>query len=561
MKILELKIVSPKNEVIRKINFNENGLSIILGNILEPKDAKKTSNSLGKSLLLKFVDYIYGANNDKSVVPEEIFDYVLKAVIKFKDKTYKIERKLNSSENIFIDGIKFELENYKKKFEIDRNLFHKQILLQPRHGLISYKQTPEKNDITNFLKLVNLEELIFDTEKIYNIQDNIKKLKETKKQISKFLNEDEKQVDENIFILGKEIEKLELEISKISEKIKKMEISEIKENLIEEYQNYNVEFKEIKEKIFENNLEIDRMKKFLNEYNEVDISSKYILNLYKKAKIDVPDLVKRELKEVEEFHKNVYDDRKIILSNKIEQLTKINENNDKIMKILGIKLNKLGSIISENEIYKENIELYEKYSQDLKEKKFKQGQFSQVENTIKQITEEDINLNNYFSKLQHEISLEENEKILTKLKDFIYDFTQTIYSYESQSASSFFKLEVRKKHQILRPFSLDIKIPYDRGEGVGQVKKIMIDILILKFNKILDFFIQDSCCYSGGIDTRQVSSVLLEINRYSSQLNKQAIVSINKYQLNLTDEILNLLEEKIVIELSEKDKLMKFNFK
>ena len=39
-----------------------------------------------------------------------------------------------------------------------------------------------------------------------------------------------------------------------------------------------------------------------------------------------------------------------------------------------------------------------------------------------------------------------------------------------------------------------INIDYDRGEGVGQVKNNLIDILVLKFNKQLDFFIQDSCC-------------------------------------------------------------------
>ena len=50
MKILNLKIISPNNQEIRNIKFNEEGLSLIYGDISMPNDKSKTSNSLGKSL-------------------------------------------------------------------------------------------------------------------------------------------------------------------------------------------------------------------------------------------------------------------------------------------------------------------------------------------------------------------------------------------------------------------------------------------------------------------------------------------------------------------------------
>ena len=62
MKILNLKIVSPDNEIIRDITFNYNGISFIYGNIQLPEDPTSTINSLGKTLLLKMIDFIYGAN-------------------------------------------------------------------------------------------------------------------------------------------------------------------------------------------------------------------------------------------------------------------------------------------------------------------------------------------------------------------------------------------------------------------------------------------------------------------------------------------------------------------
>jgi uncharacterized protein YydD (DUF2326 family) len=60
MKILELKIKNSSGEIIRDIEFSEIGISFIFGDILEPKNLGGTINSLGKTLLLKCIDYIFG---------------------------------------------------------------------------------------------------------------------------------------------------------------------------------------------------------------------------------------------------------------------------------------------------------------------------------------------------------------------------------------------------------------------------------------------------------------------------------------------------------------------
>lgn len=559
MKILNLKIISPKNEIIRDIDFSENGLSIILGDILYQEDHKKTSNSLGKTLLLKFLDYIYGANNDKNIIPESLNDYILEAKLKYNNEIYNVKRKLESSSKILINDKIYSLEEYKTFFEINRPIFHKQILLENRQGLISKTFKPAKIDFLSFIKLLNLEDLLETTEKIYNIQDNIKDLKKTKNQMSVYLNETSA-LDEKIFILNKEIQKLESELSIISEKIKKMETTDIKEDIIEKYQLKNIEFKEKTTENFINEVEIKRMKKFLKEYENIDISSKTLFSLYEKTKIEIPELVKRKIEEVEEFHQNVYSDRKNTLIKKIEALTNLHEKREKELKTLSTELNYLGKIIAENKVYQENLELYEKYSFDLKEKKYQQGQFSQVENIITQISQEDDKLNEYFATLKKAIAKDSNEIKLNKFKDFIYDFVKNVYSYENEETISYFKFEVRNKHQVTRPFKLEITINYDRGEGVGQVKKVMIDILIFKFNELLDFFIQDSSSYVG-IDSRQVSTILTSIDEIAKVINKQAIISINKYQVINDDKILDFINNKSVIKLSENDKLLKFDFK
>ena len=111
MKILNLKIISPNNQEIRNIKFNEEGLSLIYGDISMPNDKSKTSNSLGKSLLLKFIDYILGANNNDKIVPKVLDGYKLIALVYFENIKYEVIRILGDTKNIFIKLIKIFRQN------------------------------------------------------------------------------------------------------------------------------------------------------------------------------------------------------------------------------------------------------------------------------------------------------------------------------------------------------------------------------------------------------------------------------------------------------------------
>ena len=53
MKILKVEIYSPDREKLREVNFNENGLSVIYGDVEKPKKNNEPSNSIGKTILLK----------------------------------------------------------------------------------------------------------------------------------------------------------------------------------------------------------------------------------------------------------------------------------------------------------------------------------------------------------------------------------------------------------------------------------------------------------------------------------------------------------------------------
>jgi uncharacterized protein YydD (DUF2326 family) len=75
----------------------------------------------------------------------------------------------------------------------------------------------------------------------------------------------------------------------------------------------------------------------------------------------------------------------------------------------------------------------------------------------------------------------------------------------------------------------------------------------------MELLIQDSSCYNG-IDPRQVSSMLTEVNNIAKDTNKQAIIAVNKYQLGEYEDVIKLVKSNSAIILSEKDKLFKFDF-
>lgn len=149
MKILKLIIKDPSNEIIRNIDFEEVGISFIYGDIQEPKNLGGTINSLGKTLLIKFIDYIYGANEDPKIVKNKIYKYVLEAVVKYNNIKYEVKRTLGNSEEIFINDKPYTLTNYKQFFNIKRSIYGKQLIINKKSNEISYHTNPNKVDISS----------------------------------------------------------------------------------------------------------------------------------------------------------------------------------------------------------------------------------------------------------------------------------------------------------------------------------------------------------------------------------------------------------------------------
>jgi len=555
MKILNLKIKNPSDELIRDIPFNENGISFIYGDIQEPTNKKATINSLGKPLLLKFIDYIFGANEDKKAIGEELNGYVLEAIVKYKNKQYNVKRVIGEVSGIWIGDTLYPLTDYKSFFEIKRNLHAKQNILNKKNTEISYRTTPDKNDVTACLQLLNLINMVGDVDEIYKSQDRIADLKKQKAEIISYYgswNVDE--IDEEIYYVDKEVSRLKDEIKKISDKIRDIEVSEIQQNVVEDYAVKSQALKNLKREYEKKRLESERLRDFIDSSRKNDLSSEHLLLIFERVNQEVPDMVKRELKEVEAFHQKVYEERAVFLGEKKKELELDMKRIKSELEELSEKVDSIGRVIATNEVYQESIELYGKYNSDLQELMYRQGKLSQVKNVDNSIEEAGNKLTEHFGNASQ--TRKSYEELVAEYRDFIYLLIQTIYDKE---VVSYFDIKVRKKHVTARPISFEFSIKGDTGEGVGEVKKNLMDYLICRYNTVLDVLMQDSACYNG-IDPRQVAGMLNVIGDIAEKTSKQVIIAINKYQVMGYDESIEYISNNSVLTLSENDKLLKFDF-
>lgn len=555
MKILKLTIKNPSQRVIRDVEFEENGLNVIYGNVSKPNDDKETSNSIGKTLFLKFIDYILGANESSEIIKSDIHGWILEAVVKYNDSIKKVKRILGNSE-LEIDGKNYSINEYREEFQIQRSLLSKQVFLNQKVNLIGNRSDISKDDFISILKLLNLADISDEINQYYLIQDNIKDIKKFEKKFMTFFKDQEiSEIEERIFLLNKEIIEKENKLREIENNISNISISEDKQALMDEYADKNYTLKLLQADYQKLRIEKKRLEKSVEELTHIDISSNEIKKLYDRAEFELPELILRRLTEVERFHENVFLDRKNLIESKLSEIEiKMNNLRDKVTS-LEIELYKIAAIISENEIYKESMALYKDITDDLQNLKFEQGELSKFESLIQERKDQEDKLAIKYTELKQKYN--DSQSKIKNYREFIYNMISNIYT---EDVDAYFSIKLKSMHKRNRPLEINLNLTGDTGEGVGEVRKILIDLLIFKYNSIIEMLVQDSSCFSG-IDNRQVTNLIKLGHSIGVQEDKQYIISLNDYQLNKNDSnALTLIEEKTKLKLDENEKLLGFNF-
>lgn len=553
MKIFNLRIFDPEGLLIQDIHFNITGVSYVLGDIIAPNDKNKTSNSIGKTLLLKLIDYILGAKEDKFIVKNAINKYKIVATIIYNDQIYCVERTIGSSNSILIDGESKSLEEYKSFFSIDRSLVSRQVVLQSKQNIISVMPKPTIDDYKTILTLLNLTEICSIITLINELQNKYKTLQENKEQIITALGIASDKVNDEIFFNEKEIDELSSKITALEKEVATLRLNSENAKIQDEFSKLNNQVKRLRNELFALTDEKTSLEKYLNDSLSSNVDGALIKHIYEKAKIELPALVIRTIDEVDVFYKSISEERIQFAKERINEIeAEVSAHESQIIKIEN-RLNSLSDILSTNDAYRNAIEILHDFNISYQALKYKQGQLSQVAYYINQQEDTDKNLLESFAQLQaHKASFDEVQK---QYKNFVFEIVREIYDSTVRAS---FDIILKKYSKKNYPISIQMEITGDAGEGVKEVKKVIMDYLLFYFNDKVDIFVHDSSCYNG-VDPRQVSGLLQELNKLCKKNNKQVIVSINKYQLG-TSEFLNEVIDNACIKLSETQKLFGIDF-
>lgn len=549
MKILKVSIYSPDKKLLREVNFKESGLSVIYGDVEKPKSESETSNSIGKTILLKIINVVYGAKNSGKDTIKGLDKYIINATVKNNDIKYEVELTIGDSRGYYINGMKYNLAKYKEILKINRSYFSKQTMLEKRKGLLSnIAKKANKDDISVVLKLLYLDDIENIFIKIKKKQDEIelinkynKSFKEdaTELEKEKFSNEmKRKQIDEELRIINERIKTL-----KVSENIS--EISQTRASLDEKIKRQN-------EKLKLNNIKISNYEQVIRDSHEKNISLSDVEKIYSVAKVEIPELLKKELSEIEKFYQELFDDKNSIYA---KQILELKDKNEKILKELveeKRRLDELSEVISENDAVREAIKIYDLKT---KEKINIESKISEIDAQLSQVNSSKdlkIQINTLLNELD-QLFGEKNAKI-NLYREFVYNLVTKIYGEDRNPYLNIGPTESKQKYKAM-PISIDLSFDGDTGEGLTSAKYLIFDFLIMNYTKYVDFLIEDSSCFES-IDRRQIVNLILEGKKISHLTNKQFIISLNKYLLDDND----IIKDDIVISLSENDTLLNIKF-
>lgn len=158
--MFKLVKLSANKETFHNITFKD-GLNVIMG---KPKnkgilDKKSTTNGIGKSLLIKIIDFCLGSDKIKEW-EEPLKDWIFTLEVNIDEKLYIISRAVSNQKVIIFNGNEIKLSKFrdtiKELLSLSTDLSFRQIINRfLRKGKVAYNNyltsVPKEKDCNTLL--------------------------------------------------------------------------------------------------------------------------------------------------------------------------------------------------------------------------------------------------------------------------------------------------------------------------------------------------------------------------------------------------------------------------
>ena len=530
------------------INFKP-GVNFIVGEATQENKSniQKTYNSVGKSLLVKLIDFCFACESVEEF-EEKLPDWEFSLEFELKGKNYISTRNTSRQKKIILNGEELTLDEFRDTFALKVFNLAEPVDYLTWRTLISHFIRPRKSSYHSFDKTYSKET---DYSKLVNTAyllglniDLIGKKKELKVELDRVdtlkKNLETDEIFKRYFTQNKDID---IEIIDLEDKIKDLkkilesfEVSDSYYQMQRDADQLKYEGQITKNKITLLKNSVRNIDKSLEI--RIDIEPDTIIKLYEEAQKELPKSIVKEIKEVSDFHQNLISKRKKRLlenkSNLLEEIKVLEKGREE----LGKKVDEILQFLGKHKALDEFVAINEKltsFNTNLEKLKTYKGLLQEYKNKMEEIEielkQENITTNNYLDETYP--TLEKNINTFRTLSKEFYDNKAGGIEVKSNDG----------KNQLR--FNINVHIDDDTSDGVNEVKIFCFDmtLLLTKHNHSMDLILHDSRLFSN-VDPRQVATLFRLANQYSASKKIQYIATVNQNQIEPLSEFYSKEEYK-----------------
>lgn len=557
MKLIKL---SANQSSFHTIHF-QNGVNIIVGKQSTPRNENdgNTFNGVGKSMIIHLIHYCLGSNKIDSF-RNKLKGWSFTLEFELNKKIHKVTGTTEDGNTVVFDGQELSLSKYKSEllllcFGIETpvknmtwNTLFSRFARRYRSCYQSFDSFVMKE--SDYSKLLNNCYLLgIDIQLIVSKKELREKQNNTKNMLN-LLKKDE--VFKEYFMGNQDAElavsDIEYRIATLENEIANFEVSKNYHEIEKEANS-----KSYQKKMLENKRAMIKDSiRFINHSleNRVTMDDNELLDVYKQANVEIPNMIKKNLDEVLSFHKKLISSRNERLKRELAYHETELKDVDEAIKLLGQEMDNLLAYLNTHGALEEYTTLTKQLS-DLKNELNKIREYREILNTYQQtvlelrskFTEEDQQAQQY---------LNTNEKYLNQLMLQYSSYAKRFYPQKRSGII----VENNYNENLLR-YTLNARIEDDSSDGVNEVRIFCFDLLLLTLQKSnMRFLVHDSRLFAN-MDPRQRDALFRLVNEICLQESLQYICTVNEDTLDsikhlMSSESYNLLiEENIVLELTD----------
>jgi len=549
---MRLISLTANKDTFHPLKFREKGVSYIVARQKNPEqsDKGKTTNGVGKSLIVTLIHFCLGSNENEKLA-KAIPDWEFTLTFEIEGVRHSAIRNLKKQDQIKLDGVEMNLTKYRdfletNSFDIPQNIgglsFRSLIKRFVRPSKESYNLFDSVASVEPpFARLLNMSLLLGVDVGLVHEKHRLKKDKDRVE--AYLLNLEKDTIFKNFFTKDKDVDS---ELLDLDEKIKKFEEDLGKFQVAEDYHEIEAKANDARRRlqlasnqtiIVQNTIEHIQASLKITP----DLSADRIEKLYAEVGIVFPESVKHTLGSVMKFHSDLIKNRVIRLEGELQklvaQMKRIDQERSNFGEELDGHLKYLGAHSA--------LEVFLNLSKVLSDCKSQASRLREYKKLLETYRNEIQNLKVALAQetIKAETFLQNNAALITANTAVFRGFAKKFYPDVPSGLSV-----VNNDGDNQIRFEIVAKIQSDGSDGINEVKIFCFDMTLLKlgFRNRVRFIFHDSRLFSD-VDARQLASLFKIVSEETETNDLQYIATVNEDQIKSVEPYYTAEELKMII--------------